>query len=51
MTPQEFFAVVLPPPGNGFYCAAELTTKRKEHKFEEKYEDLQPHVDAWVEAK
>lgn len=51
MTPQEFFAVVLPPPGHGLYCAAELTTKRKEHKFEENYEELQPHVDAWVEAK
>jgi len=51
MTPQEFFAVVLPPPGHGYYCAAELTTKRKEHKFEEKYEDLQQTVDDWVAAK
>ena len=51
MTPQEFFAVVLPPPGNGLYCAVELTTKRKEHKYEETYDELQPHIDAWVEAK
>jgi hypothetical protein len=51
MTPQEFFAVVLPPPGHGLYCAVELTTKRNEHKFEEKYEDLQQHVDVWVAAK
>ena len=50
MTPQEFFAVVLPPPGNGLYCAVELTTKRKEHKFEETHDDLQQHVDAWVAA-
>jgi len=51
MTPQEFFAVVLPPPGNGLYCAVELTTKRKEHKYEETYDELQPHIDAWFEAK
>ncbi len=51
MTPQEFFAVVLPPPGHGYYCAAELTTKRKEHKFEEKYDALQQTVDDWVAAK
>jgi len=51
MTPQEFFPGVLPPPGHRLYCAVELTTKRKEHKFEEKYEDLQQHVDAWVEDK
>jgi hypothetical protein len=51
MTPQEFFAVVLPPPGHGLYCAVELTTKRKEHKFEETYDELQQHIDAWVEAK
>lgn len=48
MTPQEFFAVVLPPPGHGLYCAAELTTRRKEHRFEENYGDLQKHVDAWA---
>jgi hypothetical protein len=51
MTPQEFFAVVLPTPGHGFYCAAELTTKRNEHKFEDDYAKLQPHVDAWIAAK
>ena len=51
MTPQEFFAVVLPPPGHGLYCAVELTTKRKEHKFEETLDELQTHIDAWVEAK
>ena len=50
MTPQEFFAVVLPPPGHGLYCAAELTSKRKEHKFEETLDALQPYVDEWVEA-
>lgn len=48
MTPQEFLAVVLPPPGHGLYCAAELTTKKKEHKYEETYDALQQHVDQWV---
>ena len=42
--------MVLPPPGHGLYCAVELTTKRKEHKFEETHDALQPHIDAWVEA-
>ena len=50
MTPQEFLAVVLPPPGHGFYCAAELTTNNNEHKYEENHENLQPYVDAWVGA-
>ena len=50
MTPQEFFAVVLPPPGHGVYCAAELTTKRKEHKFEETHDALQEKINEWVEA-
>lgn len=50
MTPQEFFAVVLPPPGHGYYCVAELTTKRKEHRFEETLDELQPHIDEWVAA-
>ena len=50
MTPQEFFAVVLPPPGHGLYCAAELTSRRKEHRFEETLDALQPHIDEWVSA-
>jgi hypothetical protein len=50
MTPQEFFAVVLPPPGHGLYCAAELTTRRKEHRFEETPDAIQPHIDEWIGA-
>jgi len=46
MTPLEFLAVVLPSPGTGHYCAVELT-KKKEHAFVEKLEDLFPHVDRW----
>jgi hypothetical protein len=47
MTPLEFLAVVLPSPGHGYYCAVELTTKRKEHVYEEAMEALQPAVDKW----
>lgn len=49
MTPLEFLAVVLPSPGTGYYCAVELT-KKKEHAFVEKLEDLLPHVDRWNKA-
>lgn len=50
MTPLEFLAVVLPSPGNGLYCAAELSTKKKEHKYVENLEDLYPAVDNWATA-
>lgn len=33
MTPQEFLAAVLPPPDYGYYCVAELSSKRKKHAF------------------
>ena len=49
MTPLEFLAVVLPSPGTGYYCAVELTRKN-EHAFVEKLEDLLPHVDRWNKA-
>lgn len=35
MTPQEFLAAVLPPPGHGYYCLAELSSSRKKHAFVE----------------
>ena len=47
MTPLDFLAAVLPSPGHGYYCAAELSTKTKEHRYEEKLEDLIPAIDAW----
>jgi hypothetical protein len=48
MTPLEFLAVVLPSPDNGLYCAAELTTKKKEHTFVQKIEEIEPTVGGWV---
>jgi hypothetical protein len=50
MNPLEFLAVVLPTPGHGLYCAAELT-KKKEHLFVEHLEDIYPKVNTWVEQK
>ena len=47
MTPLEFLAEVLPSPGNGYYCVAELT-KRKEHQFLEEIAGAQPHIDRWL---
>lgn len=48
MTPLEFLAVVLPSPANGLYCAAELSTKKKEHIYVENLEDIYPSVTNWV---
>jgi hypothetical protein len=48
MTPLEFLAVVLPSPDNGLYCAAELTTKKKEHTFVQYIEEIEPTVGKWI---
>lgn len=45
MKPLDFLAVVLPSPGNGYYCAAELTNKK--HVYEENISDLEPHINKW----
>lgn len=47
MTPLEFLAAVLPAPGHGFYCAAELSTKKKEHKYDAQLENLETHITKW----
>lgn len=51
MNPLEFLAVVLPSPDNGLYCAAELTTKKKEHNFVEHLEELPAAVAKWGDKK
>jgi hypothetical protein len=51
MTPLDFLAVVLPSSGHGFYCAAELSTTKKEHIYVEDVSDFYPSVDDWVAAK
>jgi hypothetical protein len=47
MTPLEFLAAVLPAPGNGVYCVAELSSIKKEHQYEETIQDLHAPVEAW----
>lgn len=48
MTPLEFLAVVLPSPQYGLYCAAELSTNKREHTFVQNLEDMYPTVSNWV---
>jgi hypothetical protein len=51
MTPLEFLAVVLPSPDNGLYCAAELTTKKKEHNFVQYLDELPATITKWGDDK
>lgn len=51
MSPHEFLAAVLPPPGFGYYCAAELSSKRKQHVFTETLEEIETHAAQWLQAK
>ena len=46
MTSAEFLAVVLPSEGFGLYCAVELT-KKKEHVYAAKIEELIPTIEQW----
>jgi hypothetical protein len=50
MEPLDFMAAVLPPPGNGRYCAVELTDK-KEHVYVEELDQLSGPINRWNEAK
>jgi len=45
MKPLDFMAAVLPPPGNGRYCVAELT--KKEHLYVEELQDAQTKLNTW----
>lgn len=49
MDPLEFLTAVLPPPGFGYYCAAELSSPKKTHVFVESLNEIQPRVEAWLE--
>ena len=48
MTPLDFLAAVLPSPGNGYYCAVELTTNKKQHVFGQSLEEIQPTLEKWA---
>jgi hypothetical protein len=49
MTPLDLMAAVLPSPGNGYYCAVELS-KKKQHVFGQTLEELMPTVEKWAQA-
>ena len=48
MKPLEFLAEVLPSPGHGLYCAAELSTTRREHIFVENLNEIKSSVKRWL---
>ena len=48
MTPLDFLAAVLPSPGNGYYCAVELTNKN-EHVFGQTLEEIRPTIEKWAQ--
>jgi len=50
MKPLEFLAEVLPSPGHGYYCVAELSSAKKEHAFVSDLPDIRPKVKAWLGA-
>jgi hypothetical protein len=51
MQPLDFLAVVLPTLENGYYCAAEFTTKRKEHVYVQSVQELSDVAERFVEEK
>lgn len=51
MTPLDFLSAVLPAPGTGMYCVAELSSPKKDHQYEETVEALSAPIDAWHSAK
>jgi hypothetical protein len=48
MKPLEFLAEVLPSPGHGKYCAAELTSSYKKHVFVDDLAELTPTIKQWL---
>lgn len=51
MTPHDFLAAVLPPPGNGYYCAAELSSNKKQHVFVNTIEEIEELAKQWLDKK
>lgn len=49
MTPLDLLAAVLPSPGNGYYCAVELSN-RKQHVFAQTLEEIMPTAEKWAKA-
>lgn len=40
MDTNDFLSAILPPPGYGYYCVVELSSRRKEHRFVDSVEEL-----------
>jgi hypothetical protein len=51
MEPLDFLAAVLPSPGHGYYCAAELSSNKKAHVFVSSLEEIAPYTTAWLDSK
>lgn len=51
MEPLEFLAAVLPSPGHGQYCAAELSSKKKQHLFAEDLSEFSEPIERWLKNK
>jgi len=49
MNPLEFMSAVLPT--TGVYCAAELSTTKKEHVYAKTIGELKPHIQRFIDAK
>lgn len=50
MEPLDFLAAVLPSPGHGYYCAAELSSPKKQHVFTEDLAEIPTHARSWLEG-
>lgn len=49
MEPLDFLAAVLPPPSDGYYCVAELSSAKKQHAFFKTLEEAQDQLTVWDE--
>lgn len=51
MKPLDFIAEVLPSPGHGLYCVADVRSRRKEHVFVKNISDMRTTVKDWLGRK
>ena len=51
MSPHAFLAAVLPPPGFGYYCTAELSSRKKQHVFANNLATIETQAQQWLTDK
>jgi hypothetical protein len=51
MSSLDFLAAVLPPPGHGYYCVAELSSSKKEHVYVEQLDEASGTTGRWMERR